>query len=61
MWLPRGRGADPQVAITVASAIRAGAQARAAETRRSSSLASAMAHALARATPARNRGGAGFT
>src|SRR5579875_2217605 len=41
MWLPRGRGADPQVDTTVASAIGSPAQARAAA--RTESL-SAMHH-----------------
>jgi len=39
MWLPRGRGADPQVPITVANAIGAFAQPRAAAISRSSSEA----------------------
>jgi VanZ family protein len=66
MWLPRGRGADPHVAITVASAILPCAQSRLARTRRSNSLVSAIAapwHASPRAAieapmlyPARQRG-----
>jgi hypothetical protein len=51
MWLPRGRGADPQVDTTVAKAIRAPFQARAAASTLSFSAITPRYRHIRRLTP----------